>query len=371
MAFSQSVLALKGSRGTMSKQLAILTFGILVVLANPDLMPTNGRVPSKKLFQPWEKQGRIIAPGFAGPQSQSRVSAPSVVRLKNGRLRMYFWATGRGHHYIYAAEASPKNPYDWKLVKEEPVLGPSPNGNINDKGPSFPWVVQQDNRWLMYYATWGSWAPPDELSNRTGLAISDDEGIHWKVLKEPLLPLGKSGDYDAGVTGSVAVLRTGPQTYQMWYTAGERYAILDWISPGFKRGIVHVGHAVSRDGVDWVKSQKPVLSPRLDAAKPYEAVVSKPGIILMNGTYHMWLSVFTMQEGGGYHLNYARSRDGLAWERFADEEVMPLTPGGFDSNHQSYANVIEQGDELWMFYVGNTFGATGIGLATMKKSELR
>ena len=209
--------------GTMNKKLGSLAFGILVVLANLDLTP-HGTGTRRKPFQPWVKRGRIIAPGFAGPQSQSRVSAPSVVRLKNGRLRMYFWATGRGHHYIYAAEASPKNPYEWKLVKEEPVLGPSPDGNINDKGPSFPWVIQQHDRWLMYYVAWGSWAPPDEISNRTGLAISDDEGIHWKVLKEPLLPLGKPGEYDAGVTGSVAVLKTGPQTYQMWYTAGERYA---------------------------------------------------------------------------------------------------------------------------------------------------
>ena len=122
----------------MSRKLAILALGMVVVLANPDLTQTNGRVTSKRFFQPWDKKGRIIAPGFAGPQSQSRVSAPSVVRLKNGRLRMYFWATGRGHHYIYAAEASPKNPYDWKLVKEQPLLGPSPDGNINDKGPSSP-----------------------------------------------------------------------------------------------------------------------------------------------------------------------------------------------------------------------------------------
>jgi hypothetical protein len=214
----------------MNKKLAVLAFGI-VVLANPHLIQTNGRVTNEKPFQPWVKKGRIIAPGFAGPHSQSRVSALSVVRLRNGQLRMYFWATGRGHHYIYAAEASPKNPYDWKLVKKEPVLGPSLVGNINDKGASFPWVIQQDGRWLMYYVTWGSWAPPDELSNRTALASSDDEGMHWKVFKEPLLPLGKSGEYDAGVTGSVAVLRTGPQTYQMWYTAGERYAILEF-APG-------------------------------------------------------------------------------------------------------------------------------------------
>ena len=356
----------------MNKRLTFLACGLTAVLAIPDMTQTETTVTTKKPFQPWARKGRIIAPGFAGPRSQSRVSAPSVVRLKNGQLRMYFWTSGKGHQYIYAAEASPNNPYDWKLVKEEPMLGPSPAGNINDKGPSFPWVIQRDDgSWLMYYVTWGSWVPPDELSNRTGLAISNDEGIHWKVLKEPLLPLGKPGEYDAGVTGSVAVLRTGSQTYQMWYTAGERYAILDWIRPGFKRGIVHIGYAVSRDGIEWVKSKKPVLSPRLDAVRSYEAVVSKSGITLMNGTYHMWLSVFTMQDGGGYRLNYARSKDVLHWERFTEEEIMPLTPGGFDSDHQSYANVIEQGDELWMFYVGNTFGSTGIGLATMKKSELR
>ena len=122
------------------------------------------------------------------------------------------------------------------------------------------------------------------------------------------------------MTGSVAVLQTGLQTYQMWYTAGERYAILDWISPGFKRGIVHIGHAISRDGIEWVKTKKPVLSPRLDAVKAYEAVVSKPAVNRINGTYHMWLSVFTMENGGGYRLNYARSSDGLAWKRFATKK---------------------------------------------------
>jgi len=48
-----------------------------------------------------------------------------------------------------------------------------------------------------------------------------------------------------------------------------------------------------------------------------------------------------------------------------------LTPGGFGSTNQSYPNVIEKGDELWMFYVGNRFGATGVGWATMKKSALQ
>ena len=192
------------------------------------------------------------------------------------------------------------------------MLGPSPSGNVNDFGPSFPFVVPRDDGvWLMYFCAWGSWAPQDELSNRTGLATSRDGGITWKVQTETLIPL-----------------------------------------------------------IDWVLDRTPVLSPRLGTVQPYEAVVSKPSVLRIGGTYHMWLSVFSMDDVG-YRLNYARSTDGVHWERFAGDEVLPLTPGGFDSKNQSYANVVEVGDELWMFYAGNSFGATGVGLATMKKADLR
>ena len=73
-----------------------------------------------------------------------------------------------------------------------------------------------DEPWLMYYGTWGSWASPEELSNRTGLAISHDAGITWKIVKETVLPLGNPGTYDAGLTGSVMVFQDAPNKYMMW-----------------------------------------------------------------------------------------------------------------------------------------------------------
>jgi hypothetical protein len=102
----------------MNKRRAFLPFGLLTVLVTQGIIQAEAKVTNKRPFQRWIKKGRIMAPGFAGPKSQGRVSSPSVVQLKNGRLRMYFWATGQGHQYIYAAEASPKNPYEWKLVTE-------------------------------------------------------------------------------------------------------------------------------------------------------------------------------------------------------------------------------------------------------------
>jgi hypothetical protein len=318
-----------------------------------------------KPFQPWRKQGLILPPGFAGTRSKDSLSAPSLVRLKNGGLRLYFWARQSGFSYIYAVESAPGAPGTWTLVTPDPMLGPSPIGNLNDKGPGFPFVLRRDDApWLLYYCSWGSWAPRDEISNRTCLAISYDEGITWTVLREPLLPLGPPGSFDGGLTGSVCVTRSATNRYRMWYTAGGRYAMIGPI----KRAIAHIGYATSKDGVNWEKDARPIMSPREDAVQPYEAVVSKPTVLFLHGAYHMWLSVFCM-EGRGYRLNYAHSTDGIRWQRFYDE-ILPLTPGGFDSDNQSYANVVEQGNELWMFYVGNDFGRTGIGLATLGKSFL-
>jgi hypothetical protein len=337
----------------MLSRRSVLAGGISLVFAEP--------------IRKWDKKGVILKPGFAGTRSSDLLSAPSVVKLDNGRLRLYFWARGNSHCYIYAAEAAPENPLEWNLVKRQPMLTPTPTGMMNNIGPGFPFVVRRDDGpWLMYYCSWGSWAPKSEISNRTCLALSYDAGMTWTVSDEPLLPLGKPGTFDGGLTGSVYVMRTGKNSYQMWYTAGGRYEMIGPI----KRAIANIGYATSTDGIQWKKSPAPILTPRERAVQPYEAVVSKPSVLRLNGKYHMWLSVFCMEDRG-YRLEYAVSKDGVLWERSFDQEVLPPTSSGFDSVNQSYANVIEQGEELWMFYTGNGFGRTGIGLATLRKSDLR
>jgi predicted GH43/DUF377 family glycosyl hydrolase len=361
---------------------------------------TNAAPQETPSFQPWVKRGVLIKPGFAGPQSAKLVSCPSVVKLANGRLRMYFWAADgvppwHGRHVILAAEAVSRNPFEWTLVSEKPLLGPDPSGNIRDRGVGFPFVLPRDDGpWLMYYATWGSWAPPEEISNRTGLAISNDQGLTWQVVRETALPLGPKGSYDAGLTGSVSIVRDAPNRYLMWYTAGERYVHFGERN----RGIVHIGAASSQDGIHWTKAPEPALRARVGAVDPYEAVLGKPNVLKVDGVYHMWFSVYAMPPGAkpsdpheryrptedsdrtkwhditsrelGYHIEYARSTDGIHWERKFDRPVLSSTPGEFDSKNQSYPTVIDMGAQLWMFYVGNEFGSTGIGLATLEKSAL-
>jgi hypothetical protein len=340
-------------------------------------------------LQPWVKRGVVITPGFAGPRSSFLVSAPSVVRLRNGRLRMYFWGSdsAQGTRFIFAAEAAAEDPLHWQPISPEPMLGPAPSGNIRDHGAAFPSVVPRDDGpWLMYYAAWGSWAPPGELPTRTGLAMSEDAGITWRVTHETVLPLGKRGSFDGGLTGGQSVLRTGKNEYLMWYTAGERYVPF----AGENRSIVHTGFARSPDGIVWTKNPRPVISPREGAVDPFEAVTARPSVLKIDGVYHMWLGVYRMWPGAaplaagqtrpgaggstpepvGYRMEYARSTDGIHWRREAGKPVFPLTPDGFDSRNQSYPAMVEVGDQLLMFYVGNRFGTTGIGLATLDKPHL-
>lgn len=337
----------------------------------PGLITSGFREVSHRAAQPqWTTVGRILRPWFAGTLSRDALTAPCVVTLPDGRLRMYFTTRQGDLRYIYAAEASADNPAAWTLVEDRPMLGPSATGNLRNLGVDYPYVIQRpDGVWLMYYTAWGTWAPQTAFAPvRTSLAISHDQGLSWRVLKEPLFPLGAAGSYDAVYTGSMCVLQTGPQRYEMWYTGCQRTIPVG----GANVAISHILHAVSPDGITWTKTAppRPVVSPRQGLVSPFETVTSKPCVLRVDGVYHMWLSVYTLAGGGGYRLNYARSSDGVHWTRFTGDNVLPVTAGGFDSRHQAYPYAALVGDEVWLFYAGNDFGATGVGLARMPVASL-
>jgi predicted GH43/DUF377 family glycosyl hydrolase len=346
--------------------------------------------------QQWQKRGVIAAPGFAGPQSSAFVSAPSVIRLENGRLRMYVWVADgtppwlNGRHVIVAAEADPADPFKWELVGAQPMVGPEPGSAKRDRGAGFPFVLpRSDGPWLMYFGTWGGdWQATQQLANRTGLALSHDQGLTWEVVDEDVLASGPPGSFDAGAIPSVGIVRNAPDDYLLWYTAAEKYVRFGPVN----QGLLHIGGARSRDGIHWQDFAEPVLRARVDAADPYEACLARPAVIKLDGVYHMWLGVYDMAAGnrpstgqreldgsrealireasGSYRLEYARSTDGIHWTRFADQPVIPLTPGGFDATSQTYASVVDMGDELWLFYTGDGLGNTGVGLATLDKAQL-
>lgn len=368
-------------------------------LLAPGDAATAETITDAPLEQNWIKRGIILEPGFAGTQSSRFVSSPSVIRLEDGRLRMYVWTADdvppwlRGRQIIIAAEADPANPFQWEVISKDPMVGPDPSSSHRDRGVGFPYVLPRgDGPWLMYYGSWGSdWAVKQELTNRIGLALSHDRGLTWEVAHEDILPSGPPGSFDSGAIPSVAVLQEGSDDYRMWYTAAGDYVRFGDIN----QGTLNIGMARSRDGINWNKLDEPAMLARTGAVEPYEACLARPTVLELDGVYHMWFGVYDMAPGsrpgdrrrpdksgtdgngrkatagGSYRIEYARSRDGIHWTRFADQPIMPLTPGGFDSHSQTYPSVVDMGDQIWMFYTGDGLGATGVGLATLDKDELR
>ncbi len=75
--------------------------------------------------------------------------------------------------------------------------------------------------------------------------------------------------------------------------------------------------------------------------------------------YEMWFSV----RGDAYRLGYARSRDGLTWERRDAAAGLAPSAAGWDAEMVAYPHVFEHGGRRHMLYNGNGYGATGVGSA--------
>jgi hypothetical protein len=62
-------------------------------------------------------------------------------------------------------------------------------------------------------------------------------------------------------------------------------------------------------------------------------------------------------------MGYAMSPDGVTWHRCDAEFGLDVSANGWDSQGVSYAAPVTVGGRTWLFYNGNNFGETGLGVA--------
>ena len=65
-------------------------------------------------------------------------------------------------------------------------------------------------------------------------------------------------------------------------------------------------------------------------------------------------------------MGYAESQDGITWVRKDELVGIDISKNGWDSEMIEYPNVITYSGKQYMFYNGNDYGATGIGLAVLE-----
>jgi hypothetical protein len=132
----------------------------------------------------------------------------------------------------------------------------------------------------------------------------------------------------------------------------------DWsIVDGAPRHRYHIKYAESDDGIAWEADGRVCIDYRDDQ----ETAIARPCVLRDGETYRMWYST----RGTAYRIGYAESADGLEWMRY--DEVVGIAPAtqGWDSEMQAYPVVFDHAGRRHMLYNGNGFGATGIGHAEL------
>jgi len=300
----------------------------------------------------WHKQGLLLTAPLGPPWSASHVALPTIDEIGAGReadAADLYVATrdARGRSWIARArlDLGGERPCVAAL-DPEPVLAPGALGAFDDAGVTPSCVVRDGDAIRLYYTGWslGSSVP---FYLAIGLAISRAGGPFERVSQAPVL--GRTAT-DPFMTASPEVHRDG-DGWRMWYVS-----CAGWERAGDDvRHRYHLRHGTSRDGIAWETTGEACL----DFADEREYAFSRPSVLRGGEGYEMWFSV----RGDAYRLGYARSRDGLTWQRHDAAAGLAPSAAGWDAEMVAYPHVFEHGGRRLMLYNGNGYGATGVGSA--------
>lgn len=272
----------------------------------------------------WTKLGRV----FYVDGSNSSYPTPAVI---DGKLKIFFASRDeKGTSRVFHFDMDDAAPC------QQPDLCPGPRGTFDCDGVAPRCIVGN----FLYLIGWNKCQSfPYTLS--IGLAKFEDG--EWRKIGQVL---GRNR-HDPYFCTSPCVMEDEGM-YRMWYCS-----CTDWVENEPK---YLIKYAESPNGIDWTPTGKICIG--------YEAggAIGWPMVTKENGTYSMIYSyrgeANDRTGSQSYRLGEATSKDGLHWDLLPSSPLEP-SETGWDSEMVCYSSVI--GNK--MFYNGNGFGLSGIGLA--------
>lgn len=200
--------------------------------------------------------------------------------------------------------------------------------------------------------------------NAIGLAISKDGGRTFSKFSNG--PLWDRNHIEPHYSGTSCVLFDNG-IYKNWYlSCTEWKEVKGRVEPRY-----HIKYAESTDGINWERKGTVAI----DYKDEHEAGIVKASVIKEFGIYKMWFSYrkfvdYRIDVGGSYKIGYAESKDGINWERM-DESTLALDVSSdlslWDGLMVEYPHVFDVKGKRYMLYNGNGFGESGFGFAELMK----
>jgi len=294
---------------------------------------------------------------------ERRCMNPFVVPQGDQYMLFYSGAEKSGTQRICVATAPRDDLSRWKRLG--PVVDVGGKGAFDENWCVLPCVHRFGNRWHLYYTGNGKTGQGLQSFRGIGLAISDDL-LTWK--KYSFEPVLQGDGFDRwpdnhGIAGGGSLIEIprpdGRILYRMYYTLAVGHPDKNLLVDQAKYSVV----ADSWDGIDWF-DRRVVLEPRREAN--YENAATIGLTVWQEGA--TWRAIYAGigTRFGAYSICEAASPDGLHWERGTPGENLALPPqgNGWDSKMTTYPHLVEERNQLRLFYCGNGYGKTGIGMAT-------
>ena len=316
----------------------------------------------------WKKLGKIFNPTEHKLPNECVQFAQSPQALVfDDYVRIYFSTraldknNGKYLSHIAFIDVH-KNMHDIIRVSDKTVISLGELGCFDEHG-IFPMSVLRYGDAIYGYTCGWNRRVSVSVDTAIGLAISHDEGLTFhRIGNGPVLAATL---HEPCLVGDGFVKLIGG-TFHMWYIFGTEWKKYDADSPPDR--IYKIGHAVSEDGINWVKEEaRQIISDRLGLDESQ----ALPTVIEVAGRYHMFFCYrqsfnFRMDNARGYCIGHAHSDDLSNWTRDDEHPRLEVSQGEWDSDMQCYPHVFECDSRIYLLYNGNEFGRYGFGLAMLE-----
>lgn len=232
-----------------------------------------------------------------------------------------------------------------------------------DEHGIFPMSVMRHGNAVYGYTCGWNRRTSVSVDTAVGLAISHDNGLTFQRIGDgPVLAASLHEPYLVG-DGFVKVING---IFHMWYIFGTGWK--KFSPESMPDRTYKIGHATSKDGIEWTKEEARCIIPDRIGADESQAL---PTVISIGQRHHMFFCYresfdFRKTKGRGYRIGHAWSDDLLNWTRDDKNPQLEGSPGEWDSDMQCYPHVFECDGKIFLLYNGNEFGRYGFGLAELE-----
>lgn len=256
------------------------------------------------------KNNPILTPGNPGSWDEIIVVAPQVICHEQRFYLFYMGCNEAGNMAVGLATSA--DGFNYAKFEGNPVLAPDNKGfDAFEVGPGI--ILKTDTGWAMYYNC-------NELAGyipgiSVGRAVAKHLTGPWIRDDEPVMKVGKKGEWDDGFIIPCSVLRIEDGSYRLYYTGGREIATWDDI---------YIGMAVSKDGVNWKKYNDPATAQSPFAESDPVFFTGKEGewddknVWMANVSKHTYgyIMYYGGSNGKADVIGYAESKDGIHWKRY-------------------------------------------------------